>query len=226
MDVRYPYALKCPADVDVATTAWPRVRIHTALFYDLVSSPGEAYSPTGVERAAAVQVLAVELNRFKRVVSQRLDQQPPSDGSSKITGAADGGTVVVLQLGGFKALDQSVAATREVADFCRVVESIKALNSAEAVAQRQRNGGRARGRQGAGDRGNEPFTIKEGLFEPPFLLILHSLEVGPSGACVPIAETRRSLLHLKTSGYYPSGLFFVVDCGRLLSFRVWFRFVS
>ena len=101
-----------------------------------VCSLGEAYLLTVVERAAAVQVLAGELNCFKRVIYQRIGNnqgpyQSDNSGRRKKTGAVDkcGGDaeeilanqcerdIVVLQLGGFKALDQSVAATREVGRF-------------------------------------------------------------------------------------------------------------
>lgn len=154
------------------------------MFHPWVCSPGKAYFPTAVERAAAGQILAGELNRFKRVVSQRIeDNQGAAD---KFYGNAEElltnqgeRDLVALQLGGFKALDQSVAATREVTDFCRVVESIKARTLAEeALPTRGREGGPTDGKRKRRGSANGVEGVREELFEPSFLLILHSLEVG------------------------------------------------
>lgn len=173
-----------------AKSRFPR-RYHTStcaitrapVVYPWVCSPGKAYFPTAVERAAAGQVLAGELNRFKRVVSKRIeDNQGAADKSDvdaeEILTNQGERDLVALQLGGFKALDQSVAATREVTDFCRVVELIKAKTLVEeALPKPGREGVAAAGkreRRGAADGEG----ARQELFEPSFLLILHSLEVG------------------------------------------------
>lgn len=154
------------------------------MFHPWVCSPGKAYFPTAVERAAAGQVLAGELNRFKRVVSQRIEDNQGAadkfygDAEELLTNQGER-DLVALQLGGFKALDQSVAATREVTDFCRVVESIKARTLAEeALPTRGREGGPTDGKRKRRGSANGVEGVREELFEPSFLLILHSLEVG------------------------------------------------
>lgn len=194
-----------------------------------ISSPGEAFRPSAVERAAAAQVLAGERSRFKRVVSKRLGQAGVSPdggggrrkkrarGGGKGGGAegevlaADvgdggvgarggggrGGTVdaqgrderkqededeeelrqpVLISVGGFKAVDQSVAVTREVADFCRVVGEVKRAAAAAAAGVAAGYGDAAAAEEG----GAGSALARAGLFEPAFLLILHSLEVRES----------------------------------------------
>lgn len=81
---------------------------------------------------------------------------------------------VLISVGGFKAVDQSVAVTREVADFCRVVGAVKRAAAAAAAGVAAGYGGAAAGveEEGAGSS-----LARAGLFEPAFLLILHSLEV-------------------------------------------------
>lgn len=130
------------------------------------------FTPNAVERAAAAQVLAGEISRFKRVVSKRLDKPPTAD-------ADEDGEGPLIQLGGFKAVDQSVAVTREVAEFCRVVKEIKG----EAEAAKGAGAGVSAGAEGGVHEGGTVTKARGGLFEPAFLLILHSLEVRQFGEC-------------------------------------------
>lgn len=142
-----------------------------------------------MERAAAAQVLSGERSRFKRVVSKRLGEGRDSrktDGSKKSKNKnsqqeqeqqqqqqRQPQEPVLISVGGFKAMDQSVAVTREVADFCRVVAGVKRAAAAAAVGVAAGYGGAA----GAEDEGAGSALARAGLFEPAFLLILHSLEV-------------------------------------------------
>ena len=173
-------------------------------------SPGEAYFPSPVERAAAAQVLSGELSRFKRVVSERVDERVRK-GATGEGGAGTGGEEgreaqrVLIRLGGFKALDQSVAVTREVADFCRAVEEVKKGAAAAATATPPAAAAPADARVGVvagkrsgdvgGGSGGEAggvgggASVRARLFEPAFLLILHSLEVRfrvKVSSCAPI----------------------------------------
>lgn len=180
------------------------------------SSPGEAYFPSPIERAAAAQVLSGELTRFKRVVSERVNDRPGKGAGGKIItagaaspssfssdkevtkGGVEGGQRgagrVLVRLGGFKALDQSVAVTREVADFCRAVEEVKknaaAAAAAAAVApptaaaaadagvgMETGEGSDVSGGCGGEGGGGGGASVRAKLFEPAFLLILHGLEV-------------------------------------------------
>lgn len=194
-----------------------------------------------MERAAAAQLLARELTRFKRVVSERTDKEqlttvspssPPATSRERqsiaaavavaeeeesldaedATGAAtstqdEGGMLltdsdfliresggegegaraadVLLRLGGFKAVAQNVAVTREVGDFCRLVNIIK-QDDADAPGRLTTHptsgevGGRDGGEQREGEQeggvASGSTLARAGLFEPAFLLILHSLE--------------------------------------------------
>lgn len=126
-------------------------------------------------------MLSGELTRFKRIVSKRLDRKSKQDHNTQPNGAqsdeADiGEGQVLIRLGGFKALEQSVAVTREVADFCRVVELVKKDNAAAAAAGGG-VGARTGGEEGVDGKGGCRASARAGLFEPAFLLILHSLEV-------------------------------------------------
>eukprot|EP00903_Cladosiphon_okamuranus_P010020 g9502.t1 len=161
--------------------------------------PGVSFQPSAVERAAAAQVLSGERSRFKRVVSKRLGgvgdstktnkkrkKNKAKDGEEEKGGlpleSIDAGMErvereargpaadqqeeqeqqqsVFISVGGFKAVDNSVAVTREVADFCRVVAGVKRAATAAGVEE----------------EGAENVLARAGLFEPAFLLILHSLE--------------------------------------------------
>lgn len=78
---------------------------------------------------------------------------------------------VLISVGGFKAVDHSVAVTREVADFCRVVAGVKRAAKAAAAGVAAGYGGVEAA------AGAESALARAGLFEPAFLLILHSIEV-------------------------------------------------
>lgn len=99
-------------------------------------------------------------------------------------GDGEGSQTVMVRLGGFKAVDQSVAVTREVADFCRVIKAMKQAKRAN-VPQEGDEGLRA-------VVGSEGALERAGLFEPAFLLILHSLEAyaigGDNKALAPQAR--------------------------------------
>lgn len=141
-------------------------------------------------------MLSGELSRFKRFVSKRLLLDAPAVAEKKDENENDGkgndgeergdDERVLIHLGGFKALDQSIAATREVADFCRVARSMKEDAEAAAAAGVM-NEEAVCGSEGAdGSRdavhaGGKPG--RSALFEPAFLLILHSLEVCFGGSC-------------------------------------------
>ncbi|CAN0456672.1 unnamed protein product, partial [Ectocarpus sp. 8 AP-2014] len=202
-------------------------------------SPGEAFRPSAVERAAAAQVLAGERSRFKRVVSKRLGPAgvgpdggggrgkkrargggkeggaegeilvaDVGDGTGGVRGGGGrGGTVdaqgrderkqeeeeelsqpLLISVGGFKAVDQSVAVTREVADFCRVVGEVKRAAAAAAAGVAAGYGDAAAAEEG----GAGSALARAGLFEPAFLLILHSLEAfaigGDEQSLIPEAK--------------------------------------
>ena len=83
---------------------------------------------------------------------------------------------VLISVGGFKAVDHSVAVTREVADFCRVVAGVKRAAEAAAAGAAAGYGGAAAA-GGVEEEGAGSALARAGLFEPAFLLILHSLEV-------------------------------------------------
>lgn len=147
-------------------------------------------------------MLSGERTRFKRVVSKRLGLDGGSSSSSKADkkkreteerrenkgeGEAsaiggDGDVVendqqqpVLISVGGFKAVDNSVAVTREVADFCRVVRAVKKAAAANAAGIAAGYGDAAT--EGEKGGGGSSMLARAGLFEPAFLLILHSLEV-------------------------------------------------
>ncbi|CAM9345305.1 unnamed protein product [Pylaiella littoralis] len=79
----------------------------------------------------------------------------------------------LISVGGFKAVDQSVAVTREVAGFCQVVKGVKRAAAAVAAGVAAGYGGAAAGME---EEGAGSALARAGLFEPAFLLILHSLE--------------------------------------------------
>ena len=83
---------------------------------------------------------------------------------------------VLISVGGFKAVDHSVAVTREVADFCRVVAGVKRAAEAAAAGAAAGYGGAAAAGE-VEEEGAGSALARAGLFEPAFLLILHSLEV-------------------------------------------------
>lgn len=207
--------LSCPF-VHCAPPCFLRYRCRC--FWGGISSPGIAFQPNAVERAAAAQVLSGERSRFKRVVSKRLggggdstktakkkkrkktDREQEEGGAQPLEGvdaAVEGAEgqerraaaglqeeqeqqqqqeeqqrqePVLISVGGFKAVDHSVAVTREVADFCRVVAAVKRAAAAAAA-------GVAAGYGGMEEEGAGSALARAGLFEPAFLLILHSLEV-------------------------------------------------
>ncbi|CAN0075062.1 unnamed protein product, partial [Ectocarpus sp. 12 AP-2014] len=233
-------------------------------------SPGEAFRPSAVERAAAAQVLAGERSRFKRVVSERLgpaDVNPDGGGGRRKKsargggkggeaegevlapdvgdgavgargGGGRGGTVdakgrderkqeeedkeelrqpVLISVGGFKAMDQSVAVTREVADFCRVVGEVKRAAAAAAAGVAAGYGDAAVAEEG----GAGSALARAGLFEPAFLLILHSLEAfaigGDEQSLIP--EAKRVMVEITGKANPTAAKSILVDVGLWTSRR-------
>ncbi|CAB1099581.1 unnamed protein product [Ectocarpus sp. CCAP 1310/34] len=228
-------------------------------------SPGEAFRPSAVERAAAAQVLAGERSRFKRVVSKRLGPAGVSpdgrggrrkqrargagkgggaegevlvadvgDGAVGVRGGGGrGGTVnaqcrderkqeeeedlsqpVLISVGGFKAVDQSVAVTREVADFCRVVGEVKRAAAAGVAA--------GYGDAAAAEEGGAGSALARArLFEPAFLLILHSLEAfaigGDEQSLIP--EAKRVMVDITGKANSTAAKCILVDVGLWTSRR-------
>ncbi|CAM9891181.1 unnamed protein product [Scytosiphon promiscuus] len=159
--------------------------------------PGEVFRPSAVERAAAAQVLSGERTRFKRVT-------------------------VLINVGGFKAVDNSVAVTREVADFCRVVNAVKRAAAANAAGIAAGYGDAAAdGTEGGGGGGGSSMLARAGLFEPAFLLILHSLEAfaigGDEQSLNP--EARRAMTEIMGKTDPASAKSILVDVGLWTSRR-------
>ncbi|CBN79298.1 weakly similar to cyanobacterial Exoribonuclease II [Ectocarpus siliculosus] len=231
-------------------------------------SPGEAFRPSAVERAAAAHVIAGERSRFKRVVSKRLGPAgvgPDGGGGSGKKrargggkgggaegdvlvadvgdgaggargGGGRGGTVdaqgrderkkeeeeelnqpVLISVGGFKAVDQSVAVTREVADFCRVVGEVKRAAAAAAAGVAAGYGDAAAAEEG----GAGSALARAGLFEPAFLLILHSLEAfaigGDEQSLIP--EAKRVMVEITGKANPTAAKSILVDVGLWTSRR-------
>ncbi|CAN0031092.1 unnamed protein product, partial [Ectocarpus sp. 4 AP-2014] len=233
-------------------------------------SPGEAFRPSAVERAAAAQVLAGERSRFKRVVSKRLGPtgvSPDGFGGRRKKRARGGGTggeaegevlaadvgdnavgvrggggrggtvdahdrderkqeeedgeelrqPMLISVGGFKAVDQSVAVTREVADFCRVVGEVKRAAAAAAAGVAAGYGDAAAAEEG----GAGSALARAGLFEPAFLLILHSLEAfaigGDEQSLIP--EAKRVMVEITGKANPTAAKSILVDVGLWTSRR-------
>ncbi|CAM9979509.1 unnamed protein product, partial [Ectocarpus fasciculatus] len=124
---------------------------------------------------------------------------------------------VLISVGGFKAMDQSVAVTREVADFCRVVGEVKRAAAAAAEGVAAGYGDAAAAEEG----GAGSALARAGLFEPAFLLILHSLEAfaigGDEQSLIP--EAKRVMVEITGKANPTAAKSILVDVGLWTSRR-------